>query len=950
MGITISREDFVALEGYAQKSDEERREILQNAGMELTEEDTQIAKFLGTNDTVLGCFIRGIIKTCLHLFNAQRTKEFNTYIEEYKTATNEMLQQKSLEINEWTRLKEEEWNRKEEYYFWHTNIKKHQIQIEVGTVDTEDKEKMEEQQRLLRREQCRKQLELSPASLDTSEVISLNAEWKNASATSGDESENETKMSREYYKINKTLHPQGNITPINTNEKSQMQEENENRNFQNSRDQSITMAYTTDHDMGENSKRSKDSMHKPKSANDLKYFAGLFTYQIKNGQTDQSVIEYLNNNKILEYHMNTIGRMTNHGNEYTYIGFFTETAKNNFIKDERVTETIGKFRDLEWLNKMNKKLTLSITEIDKKYMDLDDVIKAIENKFGKMLDIQQREKNGRMISLKLAMEIKCTEDELLNTWGILIKNKMIKVELINYKYHVIRQRGRTTANIMDIPNEIDEQAFTKILKETEARYWFKTKTGSPNTYNIMETKHLRGFFRPAQGRMIGFGMEKDKMDTMEITKGKDTTEDKADGSDAIYAKRIITRQTNVTSTNQRKTTTKEEEKQENTTKKKESLVKKDTTMKEISQLKDNMEATTTTADTTARQETIQITTDTTIETEATEVTTTTEDNNLEDLIIGIKNMKMEDTEIGTTTIDNITTNHNNNPTTDDTLTRTDTILEKEKKMEATTTTDTGTNTEEREEEDTIMADAIEIFKNLEITKAQEEQEEERKGKEKEKIRKNRKNNKKSTEKIDKEKNIIINKSEKKQKNNENIKIGCINVRGMNDIKKQGDIRKFIGKENWNIAILTETKLKETKGKFVFKGWETYESINSSFNNDNTKNGIIILLKKNINDRRYKIEQIDGHVIKLDILFKGKQKNIRIIGIYNPVEEKTTTERICTQVNKWIEEAKQWDHELIILGDFNESTKNKKKKKPLTNTLKNHGLQDVYECMTTGKIC
>ncbi|PKK59542.1 hypothetical protein RhiirC2_794694 [Rhizophagus irregularis] len=67
MGITPSREDFVALEGYAKKSEEEHREIIQNAGIEITENDKEIAQFL----------------------------------EDYKTATNDMIQQKTLEMNEW---------------------------------------------------------------------------------------------------------------------------------------------------------------------------------------------------------------------------------------------------------------------------------------------------------------------------------------------------------------------------------------------------------------------------------------------------------------------------------------------------------------------------------------------------------------------------------------------------------------------------------------------------------------------------------------------------------------------------------------------------------------------------------------------------------------------------------------------------------------------------------
>ncbi|CAB4424719.1 unnamed protein product [Rhizophagus irregularis] len=167
---------------------------------------------------------------------------------------------------------------------------------------------------------------------------------------------------------------------------------------------------------------------------------------------------------------------------------------------------------------------------------------------------------------------------------------------------------------------------------------------------------------------------------------------------------------------------------------------------------------------------------------------------------------------------------------------------------------------------------------------------------------------------------------------------------MNDIEKQGKLRIFLGKEKWDIAIITETKLIEQKGKYIFKGWDKYECINSSFNNDNTKSGIIILIRKSLNDRRYKVEKIDGHVIKLDLLFKDKQKGIKIIGVYNPNNDQDTTRQIEKRITTWINEAQKLNQELVILGDFNESANNKKKSKPVTQTIKKHGLEDVHECL------
>ncbi|UZO08314.1 uncharacterized protein OCT59_028572 [Rhizophagus irregularis] len=279
--------------------------------------------------------------------------------------------------------------------------------------------------------------------------------------------------------------------------------------------------------MGENPNKSKDSVHKPKSEKDLKYFTQLFTIQIRDGQTDQLIIEYLNTNKILEYHVNTLGRTTHHGNEYTYLGFFTEAAKNDFINDGRILGTIEKFRDLEWLNKLNKTITISATGIDGENTDINEVIQAIEDKLGKLKNVTQKIGNEKWISMKLEMDIKCTEDELFNTWGVLVKNKMIKIKPMNYKYHIIKQRGRIMAEILDIPNKIDETTFSKILKTTSARYWFKINNRTKGTYNMkiyfnneedrkqaiskkikIDGKIFTWFFRTGSGRQNNFRNER----------------------------------------------------------------------------------------------------------------------------------------------------------------------------------------------------------------------------------------------------------------------------------------------------------------------------------------------------------------------------------------------------------------------------------------------------------
>ncbi|PKK63846.1 hypothetical protein RhiirC2_788329 [Rhizophagus irregularis] len=119
-----------------------------------------------------------------------------------------------------------------------------------------------------------------------------------------------------------------------------------------------------------------------------------------------------------------------------------------------------------------------------------------------MQKILQQGKQYGKINLKLVMEIRCTEDELMNTWGILFKNRMIKIEPINYKNHVIKQRGKISASMIDIPNEINELEVAKILRQTGARYWYKLANRNKRTYQMNVYFNNEEVRREAIGRKI----------------------------------------------------------------------------------------------------------------------------------------------------------------------------------------------------------------------------------------------------------------------------------------------------------------------------------------------------------------------------------------------------------------------------------------------------------------
>ncbi|PKK71591.1 hypothetical protein RhiirC2_778234 [Rhizophagus irregularis] len=912
MGIAPSVERFEALEGYTTKTDEERLEIIKNAGFEITENDATISKFLGLDNPIFSVFIRGIITICIDINNVERNKEFNKHIEEFKQISNDMLEGKQREMNEMVMKMSEEWRKKEAYYFGNTNEKKHLIRTEHGTIDIEDKEKMLNYRNLSEedfKENIRRENE---------NVLS---DYTPSTPSDTTEEDFKTTIDRRY---GKTLQPIINHTQRNTNKISRMHDQNKYRNYADPLDQSITMAITSDYTMGGYDKISKESRHKPKKEEDLKYFAGLLSVKIGGTEKERQLVELFNEHKLLEYHVNTLGRTTKNGNQYTYVGFFTEKAREIFIKVTRIAKEIGEFRSLQWLDKLDQTLTLSVTGIDKNAHDMTEVEKTIEKKFGKIKEVISRMENYGKINMKIQVELRCTEDELMNTWGIIVNEKIIKVEPLNYKVHEIRKRETHSATIMDIPCEIEEEDLTEQLYKTGARYWYREDNKNENfKYSI------RVYFKDEREQKTTITttttiIEEKKelhMDTVmeEITRAIEEIDinSKHQDLDVRYVRKTVIEKKNVTLTET--TNDNKEDKDQMRTQVLMETTKDDsmeTTIEEDTMTEDNNKVT---------EDTMEIisTNNTRIEFQEATTTDTKENNNNNKIILTDNEMEI------------ITTN-----TMDVTTSTTDTGKDMKDTPEVTDVTE-GTQTNNKQnktfyEEGTLMG-RVDNVNNMEENNLENNKN----------ITKNKNQRKNNV----KRKEIKNNNNKKEEKNH--LKLGCLNVRGLNDNKKQLEIKKIIEKENWDISLLTEMKLKENKGKFVYKGWAGYDIINNSFNENNSKSGTVLILKQNISDRKYKIEKIDGHAIKVEILFR-KQKNITIIGIYRPNDDKLMTNRINENITDWIQEAYKLDQDIIIMGDLNESASKAIKDKQIIKNLYNHVnilqvLQDQpFLCVDTWK--
>ncbi|PKK61919.1 DNase I-like protein [Rhizophagus irregularis] len=178
-----------------------------------------------------------------------------------------------------------------------------------------------------------------------------------------------------------------------------------------------------------------------------------------------------------------------------------------------------------------------------------------------------------------------------------------------------------------------------------------------------------------------------------------------------------------------------------------------------------------------------------------------------------------------------------------------------------------------------------------------------------------------------------------------LNICTFNARGINDTKKQELISQLIQTEEWDIASINETKLMTRKREFAFNNIKKeFRSIVNSTNDTNSKGGQITLIKDKLDHHVINIEFIQGYCTKLDLIFKknSKQKNILLIMVYMPNDDKKIKDSIIQQTKIWIENAYRKEQDIIVMGDFNESDKHKDKDNKFVRMLKKSELIDVHK--------
>ncbi|GBM35840.1 hypothetical protein AVEN_134656-1 [Araneus ventricosus] len=139
--------------------------------------------------------------------------------------------------------------------------------------------------------------------------------------------------------------------------------------------------------------------------------------------------------------------------------------------------------------------------------------------------------------------------------------------------------------------------------------------------------------------------------------------------------------------------------------------------------------------------------------------------------------------------------------------------------------------------------------------------------------------------------------------------GTWNVRGLNDELKKRETLNEIERENVDIIVLTETKLKKGGEEELGRYNHYYSGVEEK---DHAQAGVSILIKKDLCPN-LKCKAVNERIITAELEIHGQK--VKIIGVYW-VNESDSKEIKNKFVKKFEEELTNKGCELIILGDFN----------------------------------
>ena len=154
-----------------------------------------------------------------------------------------------------------------------------------------------------------------------------------------------------------------------------------------------------------------------------------------------------------------------------------------------------------------------------------------------------------------------------------------------------------------------------------------------------------------------------------------------------------------------------------------------------------------------------------------------------------------------------------------------------------------------------------------------------------------------------------------------------NVQGINVNLKYLTWLQYCNNLNTDIIIMTETKLSadHTHPTSLANPWfKTYTANCNEYNASTCQSvkGVAIALKPYLQPYIHDIKSIPGYALAIDLFFPNNNKT-RIIGVYIPSQSSIQTNSAQQTIINWIQQARSFNFNTIIAGDFNSNANRKK---------------------------
>ncbi|CAB4388950.1 unnamed protein product [Rhizophagus irregularis] len=424
MGVNVSTEDFATLEGFVNKSNDERAEILQNAGWEPEGQDNDIATFIGT-DIVSAALIRSVTTVCLDKKEANMKDFYKADAEKLQQHFTATLQEyyKELETMKYqlTVANEKLLKQDKELSVYYSSItaETHVANMEIGKTDRAEYEHLQPYNN-------------PPIGIliETEEEI-WNNFVKDEETTSKSEGKKRCHVTSDGYDKKDNDAMVGVQASIPT-------ESIHAYNFSNTRQRYHAKIST-----------SICKISKEKIEQELK--------KIFNKERFQTEVLFKN------------------GNQYLYVIFTSEQERLRLINCIKIQQSVGKFyADSEHDCTHKRPIEICVDYIPAQATELD-IKNVLEGELGYMREITfwPIRGNNQFKKAKIMLEVTCSDKHLIKTWSLPMgDNNRIKITPTKLSHEDRNTRIRYGAKVMGLEKEIGLKEVHSLLTESNAKEWF----------------------------------------------------------------------------------------------------------------------------------------------------------------------------------------------------------------------------------------------------------------------------------------------------------------------------------------------------------------------------------------------------------------------------------------------------------------------------------------------